>query len=142
MKKAFSIFAFTAVLTTVGLYAQAHRDHATAPVSPSPQQQTASGKMPDACRAMMAKRDQMMADMKAMDAKLDQKVAAMNSAAGPAKVDAMAAVINELVSQRRQMQNMMSMNGAPMMGMMGGGNQRAMMDCPMMQSTPGSARAQ
>lgn len=59
---------------------------------------------------MMAMHNQMMADMKAMDASLDLKVAAMNAAKGRAKVDAMAAVINEMVSQHKQMM-------AKMMGM-------------------------
>lgn len=136
MKKAFSIFTFAAVLTTgAGLYAQTHDDHAAAPANPSSQQQTAAGTMSDSCKAMMANRSQMMADMKAMDTALDQKVAAMNNATGSAKVDAMAGVINELVSQHKQMeQKMMSMNGG-MMEMMGG-NQRAMTDCPMMKTTP------
>jgi hypothetical protein len=50
-----------------------------------------------------AKHEKMMAEMKAMDARLDEKVAAMNAAKGDQKVEAMAAVINELVSQRKEM---------------------------------------
>jgi hypothetical protein len=52
---------------------------------------------------LMAMRSQMMADMRAMDASLDQKVAAMDAAEGKAKVDAMAAAVNEMVAQRKQM---------------------------------------
>ena len=59
---------------------------------------------------MQMMHEQMMADMKAMDASLDLKVATMNAAKGRAKVDATAAVINEMVSQKKQMM-------AKMMGM-------------------------
>jgi len=62
---------------------------------------------------------QMMADMKAMDATLDQKVAAMNATKGSAKVDAMAAVINEMATQRTQMMAKMSSMHEQMMGQMG-----------------------
>lgn len=43
----------------------------------------------------------MRARMRAHDARLDELVAAMNAASGEAKVDAIAAVVNELVEQRR-----------------------------------------
>ena len=42
----------------------------------------------------------MMEQMRAHDAKLDELVTAMNAAKGEAKVDAIAAVVNELVAQR------------------------------------------
>ena len=64
-----------------------------------------NGKMSEGKGQMMGK---MMGDMKAKDASLDQKVAAMNAATGAAKIEAMAAVINELVSQRKQMMAKMS----------------------------------
>ncbi len=61
----------------------------------------------------------MMAEMAAMDQKLDSLVAQMNSAQGPAKVDAMAAIINEMLAERKQMrEHMASMMGQG--GMMGG----------------------
>lgn len=44
---------------------------------------------------------------KQMDARLDRLVEQMNRATGAAKVDAMAAVISELVSQREQMHRML-----------------------------------
>ncbi len=50
-----------------------------------------------------AKHEKMAAEMKAMDARLDEKLAAMNAAQGDQKIEAMAAVINELVSQRKAM---------------------------------------
>jgi len=52
---------------------------------------------------MMAMREKMMVDKKAMDAKMDLKVAAMNAAEGTAKTDAIVGVINEMVFQQKQM---------------------------------------
>ncbi len=54
-------------------------------------------------KQMMAMHEQMMAEMQAMDAKMDQKVAAMNASKGNAKTNAIADVINEMVSQQKQM---------------------------------------
>jgi hypothetical protein len=57
-----------------------------------------------AARAMpMADRAAMMKMMDSSEARLDQLVRAMNQATGPRKVQAMAAVINELVGQRKMM---------------------------------------
>jgi hypothetical protein len=73
--------------------------------------------MPD----MMKMHERMMAEMKANDAALDALVVQMNAATAPAKVDAVAAVLNELVRQQKAMrQHMEHMHG--MMGhcMMGG----------------------
>ena len=71
--------------------------------------------MPQGNMQMMAMHNQMMAEMKAMDANLDLKVAAMNAAKGRDKVDAMAAVINEMVSQHKQMMAKMMGMHEPMM---------------------------
>lgn len=87
-----------------------------------------SGDMMEECQAMMD-------DMKAMDAKLDALVQAMNAAEGSRKVDATAAVVAELVAQRKAMSAMMeSMQPMMMehmkhmqMGM------ESMEQCPMMQ---------
>ncbi len=48
------------------------------------------------------------ADFKAMDARLDQKLAAVDAASGEARIDAMAAAIDELLSQRKQMREMIT----------------------------------
>jgi hypothetical protein len=56
----------------------------------------------------------MMKNSAAMDAKLQTLVDDMNKAEGQAKVDKMAAVITELVSQRAAMQSQM-MESCPMM---------------------------
>lgn len=90
---------------------------------------------------MMAMRQKMMADSKAADAQLQPLVDKMEAAKGPAKVDAMAAVLTELVRQRTiarghmdQMSQMMMPN---MMGMMMQGmtaDMRKMAaQCPMMK---------
>ncbi len=56
---------------------------------------------------MKAEREQMM---KEMDARLDTKVTAMDEAKGDKKVEAMADVIKEMVSQRKEMrEHMMKM---------------------------------
>jgi hypothetical protein len=114
------------------------------PAQPATQGQTASGKMTMDCHAMMASRQKMMEDMKAMDAQLDTLVQKMNGATGQAKVDATAAVVAELVSQRKTMhERMASMQSGTMQHMMehmqaGGG--KGMMDCPMMKKMGGGAK--
>lgn len=47
--------------------------------------------------------EEMWQQMRAHDAKLDELVDVMNKATGQARVDAIAAVVNELVAQRRSM---------------------------------------
>ena len=69
-------------------------------------------------QGMMGDQKEMMARMAAADKKLAELVARMNSAQGDQKVAAMAAVINELVAQRTQMQQMMGMQGGMMDQMM------------------------
>lgn len=80
-----------------------------------------------------AQHEKMMAEMKAMDTRLDEKIAAMNAAKGDQKVEAMAAVINELVAQRKEMREnfgpMHHGKRGPMMGQQAG----MPPDCPMMK---------
>ena len=57
--------------------------------------------------AQQGNRAMMMKMMEASDARLDKLVEAMNSATGQKKVDAMAAVINELIAQRKMMRGHM-----------------------------------
>jgi hypothetical protein len=66
---------------------------------------------------MMKMQEQMMAEMKAGDAKLDALVKDMNAANGEAKVKAIAAVVNELVQQHKAMHGRMGqMHQQMMMG--------------------------
>ena len=88
--------------------AAAPQDHAAAPTAPAQQPN-----MPE----MMKRHEQMMAGMKAGDAKLDALVKEMNAAAGGAKVDAVAAVVNELVRQHKAMHGHMGQMHEQMMGM-------------------------
>ena len=106
---------FAAVLMASGAFAQESESKAGIPPG------VGQGGMMGGNPQMMAMHGQMMADMKAMDATLDLKVAAMNAARGRAKVDAMAAVINEMVAQHKQtMAKMMGMHDPMMMkGMTG-----------------------
>ena len=104
------------------------------------QSQEAEGGMPDKCKAMMEKKQQMMQKCKMMDARLDELVAAMNTATGQQKIDAMAALLNELVQQRKSMHEMMmNMQGGMMHGKMQGGMMQGEMSqgkkpkCKMMQ---------
>ena len=57
--------------------------------------------------AMQAQHQAMIEQMQAMNAKLDSLVETMNQAEGDQKVDAMAAVVNELVAQRTAMSQTM-----------------------------------
>ncbi|MEO8190679.1 MAG: hypothetical protein ABI682_10080 [Acidobacteriota bacterium] len=90
---------------------------------------------------MMAHHKEMMAKMDAMDARLDGLVKSMDAAKGGKKVDATAAVVNELVAQRKEMrQQMMAMQPEMMkhmmehmrMGVMKG-MEDSMSKCPMMK---------
>ena len=124
---------------------------AQAPASPSmpmmggEEKGMMGGKMMEECKAMMAKHEGMKAEMASMDARLDSLLAAMNAAKGNHKVDATAAVINELATQRKAMRDHMMAMGPQMMqhmmhhahmGMMEG-MMKSMSGCPMMQPAGG-----
>ena len=88
------------------------------------------------CQEMMAGRQKMMDEMRAADTRLDSLVTRMNSAKGDdERLDALTAVLNELVAQHRKMHEHMAsmpqMMGHAMQHMAGGA-----MDCPMMKETP------
>jgi hypothetical protein len=108
-----------------------------APKKPMPMM---GDKTMDECKAMMAKHEAMKAEMASMDAKLDSLVAAMNSATGSQKVEATAAVVTEMATQRKAMrEHMMAMGPQMMQHMMRHGHMgtmegmKGMPDCPMMQ---------
>ena len=88
------------------------------------------------CKAMMEHQKEAQAKLAEMDAQLQKRGDAMNTATGQAKVDAMAAVINELVTQRKTMHAEMEKRQSAMMEhmsahMAAGG--KMMADCPMMK---------
>jgi hypothetical protein len=89
------------------------------------------------CQAMMAEHEKMTTDMKAADRRLDDLVAKMNIASSTEKAAATAAVVNEMVIQRRTMRDGMMKMQHGMMGhmmehMQAGKDSMAM--CPMMKS--------
>jgi hypothetical protein len=97
--------------------------------------------MPD-CAAMMQQHEAMQKHMAEMDAKLQTLVDEMNKAKGSAKVDKMAAVITELVTQRAMIQKQMADMEEKMMAHMMEhmqDNMKAMSDsmanCPMMKKS-------
>jgi hypothetical protein len=59
----------------------------------------------------------MMAAMKATDQKLDDLMTKMNTAEGPAKIDAIAELLTTLVQDRRTMHDAMMSNMSKMMNM-------------------------
>lgn len=132
----------TAALACVAMLVLVHAPAVAAGVPQEPQhqhqQETAKppAEMSAACKTMMADHEKMMAGMKAADQRLDGLVATMNAAAGQAKVDATAAVVVEMVAQRKTMRDeMMSMHQRMMSHMMehmqAGPQSMAM--CPMMK---------
>jgi hypothetical protein len=83
----------------------------------------------------MAHHGQMMKEMEAADARLQEHVRAMNAAQGQAKVDAMARAVSTLAEQRSQERSrMMAMHEQMMSHMMSHSGQgtSAMQACPMM----------
>ena len=72
---------------------------------------------PSNMQDMMKMHEQMMAEMKAADSRLDALVTDMNAATGEAKVNAVAAVVTELVRQQKSMHERMGqMHQQMMMG--------------------------
>ncbi|MBZ0111458.1 MAG: hypothetical protein K8J08_03275 [Thermoanaerobaculia bacterium] len=95
------------------------------------------------CQAMMAKKQEMQDKLEALDATLDELVAEMNAAKTSNEADAMekpmAAVLTELVAQRKASHAMMMEMQPKMMEHMGRHMDMKMhgamggMDCPMMK---------
>jgi hypothetical protein len=88
------------------------------------------------CKAMMANHEKMMADMQAADQRLDGLVAKMNAVSGQGKVDATAAVVTEIATQRKTMrEGMMRMHEGMMSHMMEHmqAGPKSMAMCPMMK---------
>jgi hypothetical protein len=65
---------------------------------------------------MMKMHEQMMAEMKAADSRLDALVKDMNVATGDARVNAVAGVVTELVRQQKSMHERMGQMHRQMMG--------------------------
>jgi hypothetical protein len=109
-------------------------------------------KMDEKCAMMKREMDDMSAGMRAAHERLEKLLREMNTTTGPAKVEAMAAVVNEMVAHSAEMHRMhdemmhkMMGHMAEHMGMMGmGGGPGAgkgigMEMCPMMKGHAGEA---
>lgn len=98
---------------------------------------TEQQQMMERCKKAMAEHEQMMSRIKAADAELEKLVARMNAAEGNEKVDAIAAVVNAMVEQRRSLRAQMMRMHEHMMGHMMEhmqmGDKQAMQMCPMMK---------
>lgn len=115
------------VLALVGVTAAARlpeRQPATQALSGQPDMK--------ACQDAMARHSQMMKEMQAMDARLQEQVKAMQAAQGQAKVDAIARVVTTLAEQRGQMNQRMMSTHEQMMSHAGQGA-AATQQCTMMQ---------
>jgi hypothetical protein len=127
-----SLTLTSALLLALALGAQAQEpqhQHEQTPAKPS-------ADMSAKCKAMMAEHEKMMAEIKASDQRLDDLVTKMNAASGPAKMDATAAAVTEIVSQRKTMRERMMQMQQSMMSHMGEHMQagpQSMAMCPMMK---------
>jgi len=125
---------------TPGIAGQMPQEHQQAATAKAKPQAGMAADMAAKCQAMMADQQKMMADIQAADQRLDDLVAKMNAASGMEKADATAAVVNEMVTQRRAMRDgMMKMQHEMMAHMMehmqAGKDSMAM--CPMMKQMSG-----
>jgi hypothetical protein len=77
--------------------------------------------------SMMARHKEMMAKMDAMDARLDDLAKQMDAAKGEKKADAVAAVVSELVRQRKEIRGQMMAMAMEMT--------KGTMECPMMKGS-------
>jgi hypothetical protein len=145
------ILAVAALALAGGVGAQTSPAPAPPPAAKSPQAAPMAGHHMDAataakheadmkaeCQAMMAKKQEMQDKLKAMDATLDKLVAEMNAAKESKVPDAMekpmAAVITELVAQRKASQAMMMEMQPSMMEHMHMHGPKGAMECPMMKT--------
>lgn len=129
---------------------QGHAQHGAPAQAPPAQSDTAvssphhdHGSMKDMHHGMMAKcmeerkarKEKVASELKVLDDKLNEKLSAMNAAKGEKKVEAMAAVISEMVAQRREIhEKFVALQDCPMMQQGGMGSMHGMKGgCPMMQ---------
>ncbi|MET0214050.1 MAG: hypothetical protein ABW292_13650 [Vicinamibacterales bacterium] len=84
--------------------------------TPSSQGSQPHEQSPSNMQDMMKMHEQMMAEMKASDNRLDALVKEMNAASGDAKVNAIAVVVTELVRQQKSMHERMGQMHQHMMG--------------------------
>ena len=145
------IFAAAALALAVGAGAQTSPAPAPSPAAKSPQAAPTMGHHKDSaamakhdadmkaeCEAVMAKKQAMEGKLQAMDVTLDALVATMNAAKPEVDMEkAMAAVINELVAQRKasraMMMEMQPEMMAHMLHHMHAQGTKGALECPMMK---------
>ena len=149
------IVAATAILVAANAGSQTLAPPAPSPATTSPHaaamtrhhkataaKTTHDAEMKQECEAMMAKKQEMQGKVQAIDATLDKLVAEMNATKGSKEVDAMekpmAAVLNELVAQRKVLRSMMMEMQPAMMAHevhhMHTHGAKGAMECPMMKT--------
>ncbi len=109
--------------------------------SPAPDASGGKSMMGPMCAMMQKDMEKMHAEMSENHAKLERQVKGMNAATGSAKVDAVAAVVTEMVAQSGKMHSMheammdkmMQHMSEHMMQGMGAPQKSEMMTCPMMK---------
>ena len=107
--------AIALVLVPLAFFGSAGRGAAAAQqTQPSAAGQQSQPQMQD----MMKMHEQMMGEMKAASARLDELASKMNAATGDSRVDATMAVVNELVRQHKAMADHMGRMAEHMMGEM------------------------
>ncbi len=121
IKKVMSFLLMSVILIIPSvLFAQQEKTQMPVVPAPAPTSFEHNQGMPE---MQMKECDGMMSRMKEMDARLDAKVAVMDAAKGTQKVEAMASVIKEMVSQRKEMQeHMMRMHDMKKIHGMGKGH--------------------
>jgi hypothetical protein len=155
MKSRISVVASAVMLAAAGLlWAEPQQAPAQAPQSRatmgtmmgSATAPGGPGSMMMEDQTIMARRQGMMDEIKKMDARLDALVQTMDQAKGNKRVDAMAAVLRELVAQRKELRDsmlsmqpmmMQSMMKHMQMGMMHGMSE-SLSSWPFMSSTEGA----
>ena len=145
MKMSRAISVLVAVLGATSAWAQHPPSHSSPAAKPM-EMSVKPAMMDEAMMArhaeMTAKHETMVATTDAMDARLGELVAKMNSATDSRKVDAVAAVVTELIAQRKEMrQSMMGSHQAMMKHMaehMPAGMMASMAECPMMKGMEGA----
>jgi hypothetical protein len=119
-------------LAVIGMAPVLSSSSASAQMTPGMKMEQGKGAgMPPACQEMMGMRQSMRAEQASADAKLNDLVAKMNAASGEKKVDAIAAVVGEMVAQRKARHDKMAAMHSKM--------KAAMADCPMMHKGAGPA---
>jgi hypothetical protein len=128
MRSRLVVLVGVSLITAVFMSAPTHLHGQPPPQPQHEQHHPGAPEQPELATAPHANMMQMMATMRANDAKLDELVKHMNAAHGAAKVDAMAELLTTLVQDRRAMHDSMSDMSTmmDMMGTMHGGSNTAM----------------